>query len=124
MATYLAVVLESLVAGGFGVGAGKRDVAYLEQLRGGEESHVRRVVEERVAEAALIDENGAEAGALGFDGASHARGSGADDEDVEMFRFPEFFRHLYRLDDAVGNKAQACQELPEVVEPGFDRWRP
>ena len=79
----LAVVLEGLVAGGLGVGAGKGNAADFEQLGGGEEGHVGGVVEEGVAEAALVDEDGAEAGFLGFDGAGQAGGPGADDEQVE-----------------------------------------
>ena len=78
-----AVVLKGLVARGLGVGAGKGDVADLEALGGGEEGHVGGVVEERVAEAALVDEDDAEAGFLGFDRAGEAGGSGADDEKVE-----------------------------------------
>ena len=89
----LAVVLEGLVAGGLGIGAGERDVADLQQFGGGEEGHVRGVVEEGIAEAAFIDEDGAEAGALGFDGAGHAGGAGADDEDVENFRQGGAFGH-------------------------------
>ncbi len=54
----LAVVLEGLVAVGLLVGAGEGHVADLEQLRRGEEGHVGRVVEERVAEAALVHQDG------------------------------------------------------------------
>ena len=50
----LAVVLQRLVAVGLLVGAGEGHVADLEQLRRGEEGHVRGIVEERVAEAALV----------------------------------------------------------------------
>jgi hypothetical protein len=78
----LAVVFEGLAAGGLLVGAGEGHVADLEQLGGGEEGHVRGVVEERVAEAALVDEHGGEAGALRLDGAGHAGGAGADDQQV------------------------------------------
>ncbi len=77
-----AVVLERFVAAGLLVGAGEGHVADLEQLRRGEEGHVGRVVEERVAEAALVDQHGGEAGALGFDGAGKAGGAGADDEQI------------------------------------------
>ena len=78
----LAVVLEGLVAVGLLVGAGEGHVADLEQLRRGEEGHVRRVVEERVAEAALVDQNGGETRALRLDGAGQAGGAGADDEQI------------------------------------------
>ena len=82
----LAVILEGFVPGGFLVGAGERYVADFEQFRRGKESHVGRIVEERVAEAALVDAGGAEAGALGFDGAGEAGGPGADHEDIVDFR--------------------------------------
>ena len=78
----LAVVLERLDAVGLLVGAGEGDVADLEQLRRGEEGHVRRVVEERVAEAALVDQARGEARALCLDGAGQAGGAGADDEQI------------------------------------------
>jgi hypothetical protein len=43
---------------------------------GGEEGHVRGVVEERVADAALVHHHGAQAGLLRLDGAGQAGGSG------------------------------------------------
>ena len=78
----LAVVFEGFGAGGLLVGAGEGHVADLEQLGGGEEGHVGGVVEERVAEAALVDEDDVEAGALRVDGAGHSGGAGADDEEI------------------------------------------
>ena len=79
----LAVILQRLVAAGLGIGAGKGDVADLEQLRCGEKGHVRRVVEERVADAPLVDQCHAETGALGLNGAGQAGGAGADDQNIE-----------------------------------------
>src|ERR1035441_10188851 len=69
----LAVVFEGLAAGGLLVGAGEGHVADLQQLGGGEEGHVRGVVEERVAKAALVDQHRREARAPGLDGAGHPR---------------------------------------------------
>src|ERR1039457_4765744 len=77
-----AVVFEGFAAGGLLVGAGEGHVADLEQFRRGEKGHVRGVVEERVAEATLVDERGGEARALGLDGAGHACGTGSDDEQI------------------------------------------
>ena len=77
-----AVVLEGFIAGGLGVGAGKGNVSDFEQLGGGEEGHVGGVVEERVADAAFVDEYDAEAGFLGFNCAGEAGGPGADDQKV------------------------------------------
>jgi hypothetical protein len=57
------------------------------------------VVEEGIAEAALVDEDRAEAGALSLNGAGHAGGTGADDEDVEGFCGGLACAHGYRLDD-------------------------
>ena len=79
----LAVVLEGLVAGRLGVGARKRDVADLEQLGGGEEGHVRRVVIEGIADAAFIYQSRAEAGFLGLDGAGEAGWACAHYEEIE-----------------------------------------
>src|ERR1017187_1254925 len=78
----LAVVFEGLAAGGLLVGAGEGHVADLQQLGGGEEGHVRRVVEERVAKAALVDEHRGEARALRLDGADHPRRPRADHQQV------------------------------------------
>ena len=78
-----AVILQSLLAIGLLVGAAERDVADLKQLRRGEEGHVRGVMKERVAHAALVDQRDAETFALRVNGAGHAGGSGSDDENVD-----------------------------------------
>ena len=83
----LAVVLQRLRAGGLLIGSGEGHVADLQQLRRGEEGHVRGVVEERVAEASLIDQQRGKAPALGLDGAGHTGGAGADDEQVVEGKF-------------------------------------
>jgi len=74
---HMPVILERLVAVGLGIGAGKRNIADLEQFGRGEEGHVRGVVEERVADAALVHHDGAQAGLLRLNGAGHTGGSGA-----------------------------------------------
>ena len=76
----LAVVLEGLVAIGLLVGAGEGHVADLEELRRGEERHISRVVEERVAEAALVHQKRCKAGALRLDSARKTRWSCTDYE--------------------------------------------
>ena len=78
----LAVVLESLGAGGFLVGGAEGHGTDFEQLGGGEEGHAGGVVEKGVGEAAFVDEDDGKAGALGVDGAGEAGGAGTDDEDV------------------------------------------
>ena len=70
----LAVVFQRFVTIRLLVGTGEGNVADLKQLRGGKKGHVRRIVKERIAEAALVDEDGGEAGALGFNGTGHAGG--------------------------------------------------
>ena len=71
------------------------------------------VVEEGIAEAALVDEDGAEAGALGFDGAGHAGRAGADDEDVKGLGGGLACGHVFRLDDGGSGKREAGS-----LEPG------
>ena len=78
----LAVVLQGLVAIGLLVRAGEGHVADLEQLRRGEERHVRRIVEERVAEAALVHQKSGEARALRLDRAGQPGWPGADDQQI------------------------------------------
>ncbi len=74
MLGYLSIVFEGFDAAGLLVGTGERDIADLKQLRRGEEGHVGRIVEERVAEAALVDQHGGKAGALRFNSAGKPGG--------------------------------------------------
>src|ERR1017187_10723711 len=78
----LAVVLKRFRAGGLLVGAGEGHVADLQQLRRGEKSHVRGVMEERVAQAALVDEHRRKARTLGLDGARHPGRAGANHQQI------------------------------------------
>ncbi len=64
---HLAVVFQRLVAIGLLVRAGEGHVADLKQLRRGEKRHVRGVVEEGVAEAALVDQKRCKACTLRLD---------------------------------------------------------
>ena len=77
-----AVVFQGLDAGGLAAGDGHRDVADFHALGRGEEIHVDRIVEKRVAQAALVDYEGTHAGALGLDGAGEAGGAGPDADHV------------------------------------------
>ena len=77
-----AIVFEGFGARGFCFRGGERKIADFEAFGGGEEDHVGRVVIDGIAEAALVDDEGAEACAFGFDGAGEAGGSGADGEEV------------------------------------------
>ncbi len=68
----LAVVLQRLVPVGLLVRAGEGNAADLQQLRRGEEGHVRGIVEQRVAQAALVDQHSREPRALRFDRAGES----------------------------------------------------
>src|SRR5438445_12948975 len=73
---YLAVVFQRLGAIGFLVRAGKGHDADIKQLRGGKKRHVRGVVEEGVADAALVHQKRQKACTLRIDcaGQSGRRG--------------------------------------------------
>lgn len=77
-----AIVFQRLDARGLASGDGHGQVANFHALGRGEKGHVDRIVEERVAKAALIDHQRAHARALGFDGAGEAGRAGADADDV------------------------------------------
>ena len=77
-----AIVFQGLGARGLAAGDGHGQVADFHALGRGEERHVHRIVVERIAEAAFVDDERAQAGALGFDGAGEAGGAGADADDV------------------------------------------
>lgn len=103
----LAVVLEGFAAVGLLIGAGEGHVADLEQLRCGEEDHVCRVVEERIAEAALIDEEGGEAGALGLDGAGEAGWACANYEEI-YYVCALANAHVFNLTEGMGLAIGNC----------------
>ena len=77
-----AIVFQGLGAGGLASRGGHGEVANLHALGRGEEEHVGRIVVERVAEASLVDDQGAQAGALDLNGAGEAGRAGADADDV------------------------------------------
>ena len=79
----LAVVLEALDLGGLLVRRDEGQAPDLEQVRGGEERHVAREVEDGVDERALLHDFVAEPGLVSGDGGGQAAGSGADDEEIE-----------------------------------------
>ena len=75
---HLAIVFQRLVAIGLLVRAGEGHVADLQQLRRREKRHVRGVVEQRVAEAALVDQKRRKTRPLRLDRAGQPRRPGAD----------------------------------------------
>ena len=81
----LAIVFERLIAVWLLVGAGEGYVANLKQLGSGEKGHVRRIVKERVAEATLVNEHGAQAYALDLDRARQTGWTRTHNQNVEGF---------------------------------------
>ena len=77
-----AIIVERLGARGLPRRDRHGQVADFHALGRGEERHVDRIVVERIAEAALVDDERAHAGALGFDGAGETGGPGADADNV------------------------------------------
>ncbi len=91
------VILQRFVARRLGIRAGERDAADLEQLRRCKKRHVRRVVEERVADASLVNQHHAAARLLRFNRAGESGWPRADDQHVEQFV------HVFSLGHGVGH---------------------
>ena len=81
----LAVILQRLAACGLLVWAAERHPADLQQFRRGEKGHVRRVVKQRVAQAALIHQHHPQTGILRIDGAAQPGWPGTNHKNVEGF---------------------------------------
>ncbi len=77
-----AIVFEGFGARGLAAESGHGEIADFHAFGRGEENHVGWIVIERVAEAAFVDDERAEIGAFGFDGAGESGGAGADANDV------------------------------------------
>ena len=77
-----AVVLKRLVACRLGIGAGEGNIANLQQLRGGKEGHMRRVMKKRVADASLVDDHRPQPGLLCLNGAGQPGGPGAHHQQI------------------------------------------
>ena len=106
---------------------------------------MRGVVEERVAEAALVHQHGGEAGALGLDGAGQPGGAGADDQQVRdsegweavLSIMPRFYRSMTGAACkgmrtscravtslwAMAKSASSRRVETPVLSKTFDRWR-
>src|SRR5215469_17990922 len=76
------VVLEGLPPRGLRIGGGEGNVADLEQLGRGEKHHVRRIVVDRVDQAALLDHQHAQADLLRLNPARQTGGASANDDDI------------------------------------------
>ena len=83
MLRHLAVIFQRLLPIRLLVGTAERDVADLQQLRRGKEGHVRRVMKQRIAQAALVNQQGIEACILRIDGASQARRPGPNHKYID-----------------------------------------
>ncbi len=96
----LAVVFERFVACRFGVGAGERNSANLQQLRGREERHVRGIVKDRIANAALVDQRHAIASLLRLDGGGQSGRPCSHHQEIKDSILRRMFRciaHVSRL---------------------------
>ena len=83
MLGHIAIVFQRLLAIGFLVRSGERDVADFQQLGRGEERHVGGIVKEGIDEAALVHQDGRKSGALGFNRGRHSRRPCADHQYVK-----------------------------------------
>jgi len=73
-----AVILERFFSRGFLPGRAEGNIADFQKLRRGEKRHVGGIVIDGIYDAALVDRDRLEPGALGFDGTGQTGGSGAD----------------------------------------------
>ena len=79
-----AIIFERLQAGRLHQRTGEWDVADFEQLRRREKRHVRRIVKDRIDQAAFVEDECLESGFLGFDCAGESRRAGPYNEDVSL----------------------------------------
>ena len=107
---HLAVVLQRLAARGLCVGAGEGNSADLQQLRGGEKRHVRGIVKDRIADAALVDQHHAKARLLRLDGASQPGRPCAHYQKIE----DRILRRIYRLVVHASRLRQSEASMPLV----------
>ena len=90
----LSVVFQRLVPVGFFPFAHQGHVSDFQKLRRGEEGHLSRKMEDRICNAALVDNDVIQVESLGFDRSRQSRGSGAD---YEYIKKVEGFRHLIEI---------------------------
>src|ERR1700735_5135175 len=77
-----AVILQRLFPRGLLQRSRKRNLANFKQLRGGEKRHVRGIVEQRIHQTSLVENNDLEPNFLRFDGTGQSRGSGPDYQNI------------------------------------------
>ena len=80
--SHTTVVVERLLAARLVVARGKRVAADLQQLRGREELHLRRVPDKGVAERPLLNDERIEPTALGLNATGKAHRPGSDDDNI------------------------------------------
>jgi hypothetical protein len=97
-----AIVLEGFGASRLASGGDHGEVADLHALGGGEKSHVGGVVEKRIAEAALVQDERAEARTFGLYRAGEACGARADADKVVGLG------HVWTTEEAGPEKRVAC----------------
>jgi hypothetical protein len=111
----LAVILQSLIAIGFLVLAREGHLADLKQFRRRKKRHVRRIVIDRVAHAALVDLHHTQPDPLGLKRAGQARGAGTDHQHVKLFclRFARML-HASRIDAGDGRMDGKLESLAGI----------
>src|ERR1700757_1447720 len=77
-----AVILERLFARGLLARSAEWNIADLQQFRGSKERHVRRIVVNRIDDAALVNGDCFESRALRLDGAGKPGWPGSNDDDI------------------------------------------
>ena len=114
----LAIVFERLIPRRFGVGAGEGNAADFQQLGSGKERHVRGIVKDGVANAALVDQHHAKASLLCLDGGSQPGRPCSHYQEIEGSFLPRTFccvAHVIRLGHAT--RMRYIQ-----VAPAAGRW--
>src|SRR5207248_7739066 len=115
------VVLQGFGTGGLHVDAGEGDLSDFETLARGKESHVSRVVEKRIHQAALFDDQQRQARADGFDPAGETGWPCTHHEDVKYL----FHSNLCLALNAPGkiprhNSTHSARQSVQPINPGSD----
>ena len=101
-----AVILERLFTVRLLLGGRERNISDLEQLRRGEEHHVRRIVEERIYQASFVQDDDLEANLLRFYGAGEPRWPRSDYEHIATH-----FRARFGLGLRLGFDYFGCEKV-------------
>ena len=101
MSRDLAIVFERLIPRRFGVRAGEGNATDFQQLGSGKERHVRGIVEDRVANAALVDQHHAKPSLLCLDGGSQPGRPRSHYQEIEDNILPRTFSCIAHVSSVV-----------------------